>query len=279
MSRIQNVATSPSPTERNVRSIGPVSDASRSGTSSSVVWRRSATPRSASSSPISGSCSRSAAIRGSWSSRSRTLSTIDGTANTSIATTIASKPTTTAPTAAPRPSGVWSMSHPTSGSSAIANTMPMMIHAGTGARSITSAMATTTITTIDVAIAADRDVEVAPAATPLATPETVAAAPASIGRLRLGRAMTGTERGERRHRGGHQEDRHERAGQPTELESHHERDGESERARCAGRWTGCPTSRRGGRRTSWRRRSRPASTTTPVAFGQPSSDASTTIGA
>ena len=42
------------------------------------------------------------------------------------------------------------------GWSAIANTMPMMIHAVTGERSTTSAMRTMTITTIDIAVAADR---------------------------------------------------------------------------------------------------------------------------
>ena len=69
------MATSPSPSDRNAPSTGAVSDARRSGTSSSVVWSRSAIPRSASSSPISGSCSRSGAICGSWSSRSRMLLT------------------------------------------------------------------------------------------------------------------------------------------------------------------------------------------------------------
>ena len=81
-------------------------------------------------------------------------------------------------------------------------------------------------------------------------------------------AVTCAERGRRRHRGGHQEDRHQRAGQPTELEPHHERDGEAERTSAAAGGTevprvdvavGVPARERDrGRRA--RRRRRPAAT-------------------
>ena len=97
------------------------------------------------------------------------------------------------------------------------------------------------------------------------------------GRRRL--AVTRAERGERRHRGGHQEDRHQRAGQPAEPEPHHERDGEAERTRAPAGGTRGPTSRRGGRRTSWRPRSGRRARRRRSACGHPSSDASTTIGA
>ena len=80
----------------------------------------------------------------------------DGTANTSIATTSVISATMTAPIDAPRPSGVWSAIHPTSGSSAIASVIPTITHTGTGARSRMSTMRTTATTTIAVARPADR---------------------------------------------------------------------------------------------------------------------------